>query len=79
MLPCYLGDPEPELVRALARPVPELERELWIVTHTDLRRTARVRAFFDVVGEGLAAERALFEGRARHRASKGERPPRKHS
>jgi DNA-binding transcriptional LysR family regulator len=79
VLPCYLGDPEPELVRALARPVPELERELWIVTHTDLRRTARVRAFFDVVGEGLAAERALFEGRARHRASKGERPPRKHS
>jgi hypothetical protein len=44
--------------------VPELARELWIVTHSDLRRTARVRAFFDVVGAGLAADRAVFEGRA---------------
>jgi DNA-binding transcriptional LysR family regulator len=48
MLPCYLGDPEPEIARALRDPVPELARELWIVTHADLRRTARVRAFFDV-------------------------------
>jgi molybdate transport repressor ModE-like protein len=62
VLPCYLGDPEPDLVRVLADPVPELERELWIVTHADLRRTARVRAFFDMVGEGLAAERALLAG-----------------
>jgi DNA-binding transcriptional LysR family regulator len=62
VLPCYLGDLEPELARALPDPVPELARELWIVTHSDLKRTARVRAFFDVVGTGLAADRALFEG-----------------
>jgi hypothetical protein len=29
----------------------------------DLKGTARVRAFFEVVGEGLARERKLFEGR----------------
>jgi DNA-binding transcriptional LysR family regulator len=63
ILPCYLGDLEPELARALSDPVPELARELWLVTHVDLKRTARVRAFFDVVGDGLAARRALFEGR----------------
>jgi DNA-binding transcriptional LysR family regulator len=63
MLPCYLGDPEPEIVRALPDPLPELSRELWIITHTDLRRTARVRAFFDLVGDSLAAHRPLFEGR----------------
>ncbi|HWT31515.1 MAG TPA: LysR substrate-binding domain-containing protein, partial [Propylenella sp.] len=62
VLPCYLGDPEPDLVRVLPEPVPELRRELWIVTHADLRRTARVRAFFDVVGEGLVADRALLAG-----------------
>jgi hypothetical protein len=53
--------------------VPELARELWIVTHTDLKRTARVRAFFDMVGDGLAADRALFEGRAPTRRPTAER------
>jgi DNA-binding transcriptional LysR family regulator len=62
ILPCYLGDAEPGLARALSAPVPELARELWMVTHNDLKRTARIRAFFDVVGDGLAAQRALFEG-----------------
>ena len=61
VLPCYLGDPEPDLVRLLD-PVPDLSRELWIVTHADLRRTARVRAFFDIVGEALMAERSLLTG-----------------
>jgi DNA-binding transcriptional LysR family regulator len=77
VLPCYLGDPEPTLVRALSKPVPELARELWIVTHNDLRRTARVRAFFDVVGEGLASERALFEGRAGPRPTNAARATRR--
>lgn len=63
VLPCYLGDPEPDLARAFPEPVPELSRELWIVTHSDLKRTARVRAFFDQVGEGIATDRALIEGR----------------
>lgn len=63
LLPCYLGDGEPGLARALREPVAELAGELWIVTHADLKRTARVRAFFDLVGEGLARERDLFEGR----------------
>jgi DNA-binding transcriptional LysR family regulator len=62
-LPCYLGDPEPELLRALPDPIAELAGELWIVTHVDLRRTARVQAFFELVGGGLAAQRGLFEGR----------------
>jgi DNA-binding transcriptional LysR family regulator len=63
ILPCYLADPEPELIRLLPEPIPELAGELWIVTHADLRRTARIRAFFDLVGNGLTAERDLFEGK----------------
>lgn len=62
LLPCYLGDIEPGLVRALPEPIPELTRELWIVTHSDLRKTARVRAFFDIVGDGLASQQSLFAG-----------------
>lgn len=63
LLPCYLGDCEAGIERALAEPVKDIEGELWIVTHADLKGTARVRAFFDLVGEGLARERDLFEGR----------------
>lgn len=63
LLPCYLGDGQPGLARALAGPIPELAGELWIVTHVDLKGTARVRAFFDIVGDGLAGERDVFEGK----------------
>ena len=61
-LPCYLGDPEPGLARAFPDAVPALTREMWIVTHADLRQTARVRAFFDVVASGVAAARTLIAG-----------------
>lgn len=63
LLPCYLGDEDSDLTRALPMPIPELAGELWIVTHADLKGTARVRAFFEIVGEGLARERGLFDGR----------------
>ena len=62
LLPCYLGDRDPDLARALADPVADLAGELWIVTHSDLKGTARVRAFFETVGEGIASERGLFGG-----------------
>ena len=61
LLPCYLGDLEPDIERVL-EPLDELTRELWLITHKDLRNTARVRAFFDHVGGGLLARRDLLEG-----------------
>lgn len=63
VLPCYLADPEPDLPR-LTPPIEALSGELWIVTHADLKTTARVRAFMTLVGEGLRAARDLLEGRA---------------
>jgi len=63
VLPCYLADPDPELPR-LMPPIEALTGELWIVTHVDLKATARVRAFMTLVGEGLRATRDLLEGRA---------------
>lgn len=63
VLPCYLGDAEPQLARARPGPIPELADELWIVTHAELRSMARIRALFDVVATGLIAERELIEGR----------------
>lgn len=64
ILPCYLGDLDPGVRRLLPAPIADLTRELWIVTHDDLKGTARIRAFFDIVGEGLAAQRALIAGSA---------------
>lgn len=74
LLPCYLGDEDGDLARALPAPVPELAGELWIVTHADLKRTARVRAFFDIVGEALAREQNLFDGRGQLRNSTSNGP-----
>lgn len=62
VLPCYLGDLEPGLVRGVRDPIALLTRELWIVTHEDLKGTARIKAFLETVGDGLAAQRALFAG-----------------
>jgi DNA-binding transcriptional LysR family regulator len=62
-LPCFLADPAPELIRILP-PEPALAGELWLLTHPDLRRTARVRAFMDTLARGLRRERARLEGHA---------------
>ena len=61
-LPCFLADPEPALRRVLP-PEPALASELWLLTHPDLRRTARVRAFMETLARGLRRDRALLEGR----------------
>ncbi|MBK5569098.1 LysR family transcriptional regulator [Ensifer sp. SSB1] len=61
-LPCYLGDTTPGLVR-IGSPVAAMTRELWLLTHEDLRRTARVSAFTEFAGQALAKHRPLFEGR----------------
>lgn len=65
LLPCFLGDGEPRLQRLVAEPLSELGRELWIVTHTDLRRTARVRAFMESISASLTRHRDLISGRKR--------------
>jgi DNA-binding transcriptional LysR family regulator len=60
-LPCYLGDTSPGLV-CVHQPIPELETALWILTHPDLRHTARVRAFTEFAGNAFARHRQLLEG-----------------
>jgi DNA-binding transcriptional LysR family regulator len=62
LLPCYLGDADSRLVRVgdLAEP---LTIELWILTHPDLRHTARVKALIAYLYEALKKEADLFEGK----------------
>jgi DNA-binding transcriptional LysR family regulator len=61
LLPCYLGDRSPDLVR-VGYPAPELDAGLWTLTHADLRRSARVRAFMDFAAAELMKHRRAFEG-----------------
>jgi DNA-binding transcriptional LysR family regulator len=63
LLPCFVGAAVPGLVR-LTPPLPELEGELWLVTHPDLRNAARVRAFVDFCEAEIGKQRDVLEGRA---------------
>jgi len=60
-LPCALADPDPLLQRI---PVDFVEAgwSLWVLSHVDLRTTARVRLFHDLLVSELEARRALIEG-----------------
>ncbi|MFT4561775.1 MAG: DNA-binding transcriptional LysR family regulator [Gammaproteobacteria bacterium] len=62
VLPCFLGDPE----RTLRRITPATATpswEIWLLTHEDLRRTARVRLFMDFMANAILAKKDLLEGR----------------
>ncbi len=52
MLPCIMGDRDPQLVRASARK-PIRARDIWLLTHADLRKTARIRAFMTFAEKAL--------------------------
>lgn len=62
-LPCFIGDTSPALVR-LAPPEPSFQTDLWLLTHEDLRRTARIRVLLDFVAEALGREHDLLNGTA---------------
>jgi DNA-binding transcriptional LysR family regulator len=63
LLPCYLGDNAPGLRRAVRKTLPQPRSALWLLTHNDLKRTARIRAVMDFFASALVADRALLEGR----------------
>ncbi|MEO1346690.1 MAG: LysR family transcriptional regulator [Pseudomonadota bacterium] len=54
ILPCLFGDEDDALVRVGSRP-PVKSRDIWLLTHNDLRRTARVQAFMQFA-EGVLRE-----------------------
>ncbi len=64
MMPCVYGDAHAELVR-LRGPIDGLGYDLWALTHRDLARTARVRAFLEHTGDYFQHRRDALAGRAR--------------
>lgn len=63
LLPCAIGDLQSGWQRL--KLVPEVAAPLWILTHRDLRATARVRVLREVLWLELSAARALLEGHGR--------------
>lgn len=54
MLPCFLGDAEPGLVRVVG--APEIaDRHLWLLLRPDIRQTAVTRAFVDLMAVSILA------------------------
>jgi DNA-binding transcriptional LysR family regulator len=60
ILPCAIGEKDPELKRAA--PTFKGVTELWILTHADLRQTARVKALMEHLYECLSGDKSIMEG-----------------
>jgi DNA-binding transcriptional LysR family regulator len=63
ILPCFIGAATLGLTR-LTAPLAEITGAIWLLTHADLRQTARVRAFMDFAGNEIAKRRKTLEGTA---------------
>jgi len=62
-LPCFLADREDSLKRLFLIPADASScGDLWMLTHTDLRATARVRVFIDFMVAAIERHRDLLEG-----------------
>jgi len=61
-MPRFLGDGDPALVRLPAAGAKMATREIWLLVHTDLRRSARARAVMDHVEAVIRAGRGLLAG-----------------
>ena len=61
VLPCFIGDQDPTLLRVLDTNV-AITRSFWRVVHKDVARLARVRAFTDWLDALVGSERKLLAG-----------------
>jgi len=63
VLPCFMGDADADLVRIPPGKVVS-QRDVWLLTHKNLRYSARIRAFLDHLAETMKPFNDLIEGRA---------------
>lgn len=73
VLPVYMAGPDSGLRRLLAGAVDHTE-DLWLLTHKDLTKTAKVRAVMSFLGELLRSECDNLSGPAQNRGSEAPEP-----
>ncbi len=61
VLPCALGDGVAGVTR-LAPPLEVLATQLWLCTHPDIRKVARIRALLDALHASISTDRARLAG-----------------
>lgn len=61
MLPCFLIHPRHDLVQ-ISPPQPENVSQLWLLTHSDLRRVPRIRTVLDFLAGEIAKHRNRLAG-----------------
>lgn len=61
LLPCFLGDADPALTRVPGSPV-EHVGDVWLLTHSDTRRTKRVRLLCDTVRTAIQENASRLAG-----------------
>jgi DNA-binding transcriptional LysR family regulator len=61
MLPCLIGDADPDLVRCLP-PVAGVESEMWLIVREDVKSAPPVRAFADFIAERIQTMRSTLSG-----------------
>lgn len=66
VLPCFLVDGVAELTR-ITGPEPVCRRELWLLSHPDLRAVRRIAAFADWLAGTVGRDRALLDGGPAHK------------
>lgn len=62
---CFLGDSCAELVR-LPNTLPTPQVDIWVLTHPDLKDTARVKVLMQFLTQALRDKRALIQGELSH-------------
>lgn len=62
ILPCGLADTEEELIR-VPNAILQPGREIWLLTHVDLKNTPRVKLFKAFIHEVFKQRKDLFEGK----------------
>lgn len=73
VLPCFIGDADPALVR-LSPIIQEAATEEWLLVHADLRHVPRVRIVMDALIQLFRDHRAEIEGAAPAPVVETERP-----
>lgn len=61
ILPCFVADNDPELMR-IPPYTSEHKYDLWVLSHPDLRKNAKIQAFIRFMTERMMQKRPLIEG-----------------